>query len=251
MSPAEKCESAKVKSAGQYSACLARETARSIQTGSPPDYAGCASKLAGKFAKAEAAGGAACLTRFDFAVMQNFIATHAAAVAAALAGDGLPPDDAACAAELQTCRADLFACRCGNGIIDVGEDCDGTAPNSCTNGCNATCECITPAGCEATNGGLCWFRGMPGESCATVCANADRSYDAATSTYAGSNGSAANCQAVLTSLGLPTDPFFDIDQCANAVGCAVLPNTLSMRCTAPPTTDDAAPGAALRVCACQ
>jgi hypothetical protein len=251
VSPTQKCESAKVKSAGQYVACLTRETARAIQMGTPTDYSDCEWKLGTKWVKAEAAGGAACPTRFDFPLMEEFLAAHAAAVAAALAGGGLPPDHTACAADLQICTAELVACRCGNGTIDLGEQCDGAALGTCTNGCNAACGCLEPAGCEATTGGFCWFRGMLGESCTEVCANANRPYDPATSSYAGYEGSMTNCQAVLADLGLPVTPLFDINPCGDGIGCGVLPNIFSLRCTWPATTEAAFLETVERVCACQ
>jgi len=55
--------------------------------------------------------------------------------------------------------------------------------------------------CQATTGGFCWFLSVAGDDCDTTCAAVDRLYDEATRSYAGSDGTDANCQAVATALG--------------------------------------------------
>jgi hypothetical protein len=52
-----------------------------------------------------------------------------------------------------------------------------------------------------TNGGRevagrCWYEGAFSKSCDQVCANASRTYDPATESFAGSGGSDANCGMV-------------------------------------------------------
>ena len=62
----------------------------------------------------------------------------------------------------------------------------------------------TEAGCVgAMVGGSCWIYGAGGLSCTTVCSGAGLSYDTATLTYAGTDGTLANCDAVLDALGVP------------------------------------------------
>jgi hypothetical protein len=51
-------------------------------------------------------------------------------------------------------------------------------------------------------GGFCWFVGGTGADCNSTCAAQGRVYDEATRTYAGSDGTNANCEAVLMLLVL-------------------------------------------------
>jgi hypothetical protein len=134
---------------------------------------------------------------------------------------------------------------CGDGDIDPGEACDGAALGSCTTWCLDSCTCAPD--CTATTGGFCWFLGARGENCDDTCAAAGRYYDEATASYVGSDGSDANCQAVLTALGAP-GTFSEIP-CLYGYGCLyVAPNDL--RCVTPATTSDAGDGDAQRACAC-
>src|SRR5262245_59540823 len=52
-------------------------------------------------------------------------------------------------------------------------------------------------------GNFCWFLGARGADCDATCAAQGMVYDGATATYAGSAGTNANCEAVLTALGHP------------------------------------------------
>lgn len=103
------------------------------------------------------------------------------------------------------------------------------------------------AECESTVGGFCWFLGTPGQSCDTICNDNDRTYDAATDTYAGSTGSLANCQAVLNDMGVMGAPADTA--CGTGVGCNF--TGFIVRCTSPATTSSATAPTAARVCACQ
>lgn len=49
-------------------------------------------------------------------------------------------------------------------------------------------------------GGYCWYFGTNNQSCDTVCTS-HGGYNAATRTYAGSDGSSSNCGAVMTAIG--------------------------------------------------
>lgn len=107
----------------------------------------------------------------------------------------------------------------------------------------------TPA-CEATTGGFCWFVGTAGADCDTTCASVGRVYDVATRTYAGSDGSDANCAAVLSDLGV-TSPFAGSVSCGNGLGCfGDVPSFTFGRCTEI-TIPTAAAANRVRVCACQ
>jgi hypothetical protein len=71
--------------------------------------------------------------------------------------------------------------------------------------------------------GLCWYFGEANVSCEAVCANRG-GYDAATRTYAGSDGSASNCRNIFRVLNIPLDDFFETTQ--GGLGCfAILTTT--------------------------
>ncbi len=100
-------------------------------------------------------------------------------------------------------------------------------------------------------GGSCWFVSDFGESCTDACAAAGFAYDEATRTYAGSDGTDANCMAVLAALG-ETGPFYGGSTDCNpgpGLGCGDLTGATG-RCALPPTTADAAFGGFTRACAC-
>lgn len=102
-------------------------------------------------------------------------------------------------------------------------------------------------------GGACWYLSAPGESCDTACAAAGLTYDSATRTYAGSDGTLARCDAVLTALGEPAPPTARDAPCDSlGLGCAVIPSIPDrIRCTTPPTTSADSGALAQRACACQ
>jgi len=56
--------------------------------------------------------------------------------------------------------------------------------------------------------GICWHHGAENLSCAEVCAPYGGYHDA-TRTYAGSDGSSANCKDVLNALNIPIDDFYE------------------------------------------
>ncbi len=107
----------------------------------------------------------------------------------------------------------------------------------------------TPGPCAASVGGFCWFLGADGDSCDTACAAQSRTYDSATSTYAGSAGSAANCLAVLTALSAGSGAVIDTG-CSDGFGCLVQ-SGLRVRCTNPATNSTGAAPSIERACACQ
>lgn len=136
ITPGDKCEAAKLKTAGKYSFCRLKAEAKAVKTGDAPDYSKCDEKLTSKWGPLETAAGGMCPSNGDESAMQAFISQHADDVAAALDGGPLPDCPAALA--------------CGNGSIDVGEDCDLGTLNGAT--------CIT----EGFAGGVL--------SCADGCA---------------------------------------------------------------------------------
>jgi hypothetical protein len=125
-------------------------------------------------------------------------------------------------------------------------------------------ETLSPASCAGAGqvvGGHCWYLGGWGQSCTEVCAATGGTYDTATSTFAGSEGSDANCVAIMQAL-VPSAfvaGAFSAQDCATSgwggLGCWALPpfflNTWAFeRCVDPPTTGDASAMLAMRACAC-
>jgi hypothetical protein len=113
---------------------------------------------------------------------------------------------------------------------------------------------VTPS-CAAglSFGGACWFPGGLSESCDQVCSGEGLVYDDATRTVAGSDGSDANCLAILNLFSFPS-PFVGGVACdpGFGVGCSSMPiEFVSARCTSPPTTADASVANLVRICACQ
>ena len=154
LSPEEKCEVAKNQAAGKYALCRQKAEAKAIKQGAAPDYSKCDANLATKWNKATAkaiAKGASCLDSVTAAEIQAFVTAHTDAVAAALAGGGLPS--------------------CGDGAVNaVGEQCDGAdlGGANCatlgfaggTLGCDAACGFDTSACARgallATGQTTCW-----------------------------------------------------------------------------------------------
>lgn len=100
--------------------------------------------------------------------------------------------------------------------------------------------------------GACWYP-APDTSCSAICSLAGLPYSSATRTFAGSDGTNANCAAVIAALG-ETVTITDTDCTSlgiSGVGCAVFTEfALSVRCVTPPTTADALELDTARVCAC-
>ncbi len=106
---------------------------------------------------------------------------------------------------------------------------------------------------SAAVAGRCWYLSF-GTSCDDVYSAIGLRYSEATRTFAGSDGSAEGCSAVLMAMGLPratdldcTSPEIDI----GGLGCFYFDDLgMSYRCTAPPTTSEAEDFGAFRACAC-
>jgi hypothetical protein len=105
-------------------------------------------------------------------------------------------------------------------------------------------------------GGFCWFLGALDASCDDTCTGMGLTCSPGTISYAGSGGTSAQCEAVLSALspGL----FFGGDLSCTAgfsVGCAVGHFnggiTAGIRCTDPPTDCAGLGLTAGRACACQ
>lgn len=96
-------------------------------------------------------------------------------------------------------------------------------------------------------GGYRWFLGDNGESCTAACAATGRVYDLATRDYAGSAGTDAHCQAVLSALGLSGTVVSQLG--SNGFGCHWDEGLIRYR--SHETTADAKNGYVYRACACQ
>lgn len=176
----------------------------------------------------------------------------AVAIAVAVSGDGSPElricDDAACAAVDHDWAT--------TGSVDNGQYLQlrlSTGPTPATahtvtvsaGSADADWTVTTQAACGGAEvGGSCWYYGADGASCADTCSTRG-GYDEATRTFAGSDGSDANCDAVLDAIGAPSAT---LGTFALAHGCSFF-NGQRRRYSAP-TTAEAATAGIRRACAC-
>ena len=161
--PAVNCEAGKLKEAGKYGNCRLKADSKGVKKGLPADYTKCETKFADKWAKTETkAGPGICPSEGDQASMDARITTDAAEVATLLAGGTLPNCGDGSAEGVESCDGtdlggadclslgfasgtlsctagcgfDVSGCvgnpppdSCGDGVVDVGEDCDQTNLN--------------------------------------------------------------------------------------------------------------------------
>jgi len=112
------------------------------------------------------------------------------------------------------------------------------------------CAPVKPPCTGVTVGGSCWLLGSSGDSCDTTCNNAGLLYDDATRTYAGSDGSDADCTAVLDALAV-TGSGVTFSGCGVGVGCGYdNGGSGRLRCS-DATTSSASFSTFDRACACQ
>jgi hypothetical protein len=100
--------------------------------------------------------------------------------------------------------------------------------------------------------GACWILGNMGKSCAKTCADAQMQYDVRTQSWGGAAGSDANCQKLASNWDLQWKGADS--QCfmsGYAVGCHLYSTDGVRRCTAQPTTAEAANITVKRFCACR
>jgi hypothetical protein len=102
--------------------------------------------------------------------------------------------------------------------------------------------------------GACWYP-APDTSCEEICGFVGLRYSEATRTFAGSDGTLANCAAVIGAFASSVVVVTDTE-CESlgisGVGCAVFTELgLSIRCTTPATTSAAAELDIARACACR
>ncbi|OGL68152.1 hypothetical protein A3D60_04075 [Candidatus Uhrbacteria bacterium RIFCSPHIGHO2_02_FULL_47_29] len=91
VSPAVKCEAAKLKIAGKYGFCRLKAEAKAAQTSDTPDYSKCDAKYADKWGVAETKGDGQCPTNGDESAVQTFIMQHTDDLAVLLSGGSPQP----------------------------------------------------------------------------------------------------------------------------------------------------------------
>lgn len=250
-----KCQIVKEKLAGVLSICLQKAEAKFVATGDMVARTAaidkCKTAFSTKWAavelKATNAGGT-CQTTGDETAVKSSVSGNVSCIASAL----------------QTGNTTCLLC--GNGILDAGEDCDlgtlgGATCSSATGGaeplgtlaCGTGCVFDTSGcGSGAMVGGYSWFLGTDGASCDATCAAQGLIYDPATATYAGSGGTDANCQAVMTALGHPGPVM--ATSLSIGFGCVyVVTAGMTARDTSPTSASASMPpgNGAYRACACQ
>lgn len=105
-------------------------------------------------------------------------------------------------------------------------------------------------------GGACWFLGAGSDDCDTTCVGAGLAYDEATRTYAGSDGTDGQCEAVFDALGVAPS-VLNVGPCGGddlALGCVEDQfggGSQRIRCSSPSTNSSAFSTDARRACACQ
>jgi len=248
-STAEKCEASKNKAAGAYYACRERAAATAITKGGGPDFSKCTSKFGEKWDGAETAGAGMCPDNVAMsAEVEAFISGQATQAAAIVAGAAMPA--------------------CGDGAVNTaGEHCDGSALDgytcasfgfhgtlACTPGCDFDLSgCTTCPAPGIQYGGACWVLGAVAGNCDSACATLGLVYDDRTAIIAGSEGSDANCIALLDVAGAPGGAL-DIagGACTTGLGCGVIPDfDYRARCGSPATDSTSVGPGIRRMCACE
>jgi hypothetical protein len=86
ISPADRCQAAKLKLAGSYALCRLKADARAVRTGDPIDYSRCDNTFATKWSKTETAADGACPTNSDAADIQEQVVADTDLLALRLTG---------------------------------------------------------------------------------------------------------------------------------------------------------------------
>lgn len=252
----EVCEATKQKLVGALGKCLHGAEKKLATSGDTTKYTAAVGKCTAKFSASWQAAeqkavdkGGACPTTGDGPTVLSAVTAHVACVTGDVTGGS-----SACLA-------------CGNGVIDAGEDCDIGAPGtgtcdtatggtqvhgsvSCGADCTydaTACSACPPSGTVV--GGVCWVLSGADASCTTACTNVGLVYDTATLTYAGSDGSDANCGAVMTALGQAGGAIGSGGP-AGGIGCWCDQGTSCLRDTVFATTSGASYVNGQRACAC-
>jgi hypothetical protein len=164
----------------------------------------------------------------------------------------------------EACSEGVGECRVeGSTQCDVADTCSAVPDSppedpetSCGDGRDNDCDGLidtqdddcAPLPCEVTLGGFCWFTGSTNESCANVCASVNRSYDEATRTFAGSDGTDENCAALGTAF---SSAVFAGTWDRGGIGCGYSVGNFVRRDTDPTTPGATHPLHPGRFCACE
>lgn len=127
---------------------------------------------------------------------------------------------------------------------------DGTAPDpSASSSPAGTTTTTTCTGGGASVGGYCWYYAADNTNCTTTCA-ARGGYNAATLTYAGTSGTTAQCDAVMSAIGAPGTGTTSTG-CGLGVGCVYdVATPARFICTGTATNASDAYAGGRRACAC-
>lgn len=106
----------------------------------------------------------------------------------------------------------------------------------------------TPSLCAGVSvGGYCWYKGNAGANCTAVCAT-HGGYHEATRSFAGSDGTLANCELVVSAFGVASPS--TMTGTTAGTGCSVHSLDLRVNRNTSPTTEGAAEASLARICAC-
>ncbi len=107
LTPEVRCETGKLKAVASYASCRLKADSRGLVNNESPNFDSCAEKILARFPKLEDdAGAGVCPSENDVADIKDRTEDFETAVAILLSGGSLPPPT------------------CGNGTIELGEDCD-------------------------------------------------------------------------------------------------------------------------------
>ncbi|MDX2169461.1 MAG: DUF1566 domain-containing protein [Deltaproteobacteria bacterium] len=106
VSPADKCQAAKLATAGKLQLCQAKARARAVARGGAADASRCIGHFADKWQAAELAANGACRSAGDAVAVAAFVGEQGDELAAALAGGPLLD----CATRLDACSDDRARC---------------------------------------------------------------------------------------------------------------------------------------------
>jgi len=107
LAPDLRCEVGKLKTVASYTSCRLKADAKGLTKGLSPDYGSCESRILSKFPRLEdQAGPGVCPSGMDVADIKDRADDFETSIAVLLSGGSLP------------------ATECGDGIIDLGEQCD-------------------------------------------------------------------------------------------------------------------------------
>ena len=139
---------------------------------------------------------------------------------------------------------------CVTQIVDGLASAPPTTSTSSTTTSSTTSTTLVCAFAGEVVAGSCWYLGNDGEYCDQVCANhGGTTYDPATKSYAGSDGTLAHCEEVATALGVAYTISGNTSG-AGGLGCFVFSSTFLTRDT-DATTSTAFTSGVVRICACQ